>query len=995
MPHSGHFNDVGSQVDSDVLERGILAYWEKEKIFEQTLAQTKEAPLFSFYDGPPYAQGKPHYGHVLQSAIKDTVLRYKTMRGFHVPRRVGWDTHGLPVEVFVEKELGLKTKKDIEAYGIAQFNQKCRETVFRYIDVWVDTLKRLGRWADYEHSYATLNLPYMESEWWVFKQLWDQNLVYKDFRSTPYCIRCATPLSNFEVSSNYQDKVDTAVYVQFKVHDHDNLYLAVWTTTPWTLPGNVAVAVNPKLTYVTVAHEGKKIIVARARAQAIFGTAIPAAKKISVNELLKLRYEPVYSFLPAGQAGLPSKDIGRIVASDHVTDSDGTGLVHMAPAFGEEDAAVAAKNNLPTVRTVDTNGNFIAAVTPWAGQNIFAANPRIITDLHERGVLLKQEQFTHSYPFCWRCDHPLIYYALDTWFVRVAQLKDDMLQLNEQINWIPEHMKKGRFGKGIASAPDWAVSRNRYWSVPMPIWECHECKERVCLGSVAELEEKSGTSGITDIHRPMVDEYTWACEAPAKSAEASAKEDDKCSGTMRRIPEVLDVWFDAGSMPYAQWHYPFENQEVVALTHPADFIVEAIEQTRLWFYVLHVLSTAITATDARLGGKQPAFKNAIGSGIIFAEDGRKLSKKLKNYPEIEEALKKYGADVLRFYLLSSASLGEPYRFAEKDLTQLRRNTYSTLWNVYSFFVRYANTHQWQPPAKFTASDHLLDRWIMARLQQLEGEVIALTDQYRVDQAARLFITFIDELSNWYVRRSRQRFQKPSSPAEEQAAFGTLHEVLRRTSIVLAPFMPYVAEAMYRNITSGVSVHLEQLADPSAVTADQQVILEQMSRARHIVSAGLRLRAHAGVKIRQPLSRIVTAEKLSPELAAIIADELNVKSVTVGTPTADQDMVVTAPEEGVVVGLVVAITPDLAQEGFAREIIRHGQALRREAGYALDDQIVLHFVTEDPKLRDLLQQQPQILTALQVTKVTTKPGKEDQGKDISIAGSQLHLGVSRD
>ncbi len=971
------FTDVSSHVDSDALERDVLAWWAKEKIFERTLEQTKDAPLFSFYDGPPYAQGKPHYGHVLQSAIKDTVLRYKTMRGYHVPRRVGWDTHGLPVEVFVEKELGLKSKQDIEAYGIDRFNAKCRETVFRYIDLWITTLKRLGRWAQYEQGYATLNLSYMETEWWVFKQLWDQDLIYKDFRSTPYCIRCETPLSNFEVSSSYQDKVDTAVYVRLKVKEADNLYLGVWTTTPWTLPGNVAVAINPKLTYVAVEHEGQKIVVAQDRVNAVFGNNSAAAKKISVKKLLSFTYEPVYAFLPDG---FDATQIFRVVVGEHVTAADGTGLVHMAPAFGEEDAAVGKQEKLPTLRTVDTSGNFVAAVTPWAGQNIFTANPSIVADLAARGLLLKQEQFKHSYPFCWRCDQPLIYYALDSWFVRIAELKETMLALNEKTEWIPAHVKGGRFGKGLVSAPDWAISRNRYWSVPMPIWECDACHTRECIGSVAELEERAGVKNIQDIHRPMVDAYTWQCRA--------------CTGKMMRIKEVLDVWFDAGSMPYAQWHYPFENKEFVAQAHPADFIVEAIEQTRLWFYVLHVLSAALTRKDVGLGTNQPAFKHAIGSGIIFAEDGRKLSKKLKNYPEIDDTLQKYGADTLRFYLLSSASLGEPYRFSEKDLQHLHRTTYLTLWNVYSFLVRYANTHQWQPGEGVT-STNVLDQWILARVHQLHREVVRLTDAYHVDQAARLFIAYVDDLSNWYVRRSRSRFQKPATPAERDAAFGTLYEVMRQTCILLAPFMPFLAEAMYRNLQGDESVHLQTVVEPPALTKSEKEALEQMKQARTIVSVGLKLRAQAGIKIRQPLSRLVLAEKITDVLREMIADELNVKSVTSGTVTADADMVASSSTDGAVVGLVTTLTPELEQEGLAREIIRHGQALRREAGYALNDQIVLRFVTSDPKLQELLPAQPQVLTSLQVSRVETLAGHEDAGKDITLGDGTIHLGVLKE
>jgi len=676
------FHDVPSRVDVDELEQGVLEYWEKEKIFEQSLKQTKDGPLFTFYDGPPYATGKPHYGHILQSAIKDTVLRYKTMRGYHVPRRVGWDCHGLPVETLVEQELKFSNKKDIEVFGIEKFNQRCREMVFRYIDDFTRVLKRMGRWADYDNAYATLDLDYMETEWWVFKNMWEQELVYKAFRSTPYCIRCATPLSNFEVTSNYKDKTDTAVYVLLRVigpstgsGSHEQ-FLLVWTTTPWTLPGNVAVAINPKLQYVTATLGDKQIIIGRDRMKSVLGEKAKVIKEWKLSELYDLRYEPLYPAV-AKAADIKADNLFGVVDGDHVTADDGTGIVHMAPAFGEEDAIVGKKHNLPTLRTVDTDGRFTKEVAQWAGENIFDVNEKIVADLERRGLLFEQEQYTHSYPFCWRCDTPLIYYALDTWFVRIDKIKERMLEANEQIHWTPEHIQHGRFAKGIESAPDWAVSRNRFWSVPLPVWECDSCDERVCVGSLDELKKLSGKSHIDDIHRPFVDTLDWSCSAQGES----------CLGTMRRVEEVLDVWFDSGSMPYSQWHYPFENKDFVESGFPADFIAESIEMTRAWFYVLHVLATSLTARDIGLGTNKPAYQNVIASGLIFAEDGQKLSKKLKNYPEPEPTIARYGADVLRLYLLSSTSLGEPYRFSEQDLKQLQRNVYLTMWNVYSFFTR--------------------------------------------------------------------------------------------------------------------------------------------------------------------------------------------------------------------------------------------------------------------------------------------------------------------
>ncbi|MEX1998006.1 MAG: isoleucine--tRNA ligase [Candidatus Andersenbacteria bacterium] len=987
------FADVVAGVDSDALEREILSFWDTENIFAESLAQTEQGPLYIFYDGPPYATGKPHYGHILQSAIKDTVLRYKTMRGYHVPRRVGWDCHGLPVETLVEKELGITSKQEIERLGIAEFNAHCRAVVFRYIKEFTTTLQRIGRWADYDNAYATLNQDYMESEWWVFKQLWDKGLVYKAFRSTPYCIRCATPLSNFEVSSNYQETQDTAIYVLLKVVGRENLYLAVWTTTPWTLPGNVAVAINPDLSYVVVEHEDKNIIVAQERVSEVFDKKGLNQALLSLQELTTLSYEPLYNFLPAAGAY-------RVVESEHVTSDDGTGLVHIAPAFGEEDFVVAKNNSLPTLRTVDPHGNFIPEVTLWAGKNIFAVNQEIIVELEQRGLLLRQESFRHSYPFCWRCDQPLIYYALDTWFIRVEELKERMLKINEKIDWTPKHVQHGRFGKGIVAAPDWAVSRNRYWSVPLPIWECDACSRRVCLGSVAELQELSGQHDIPDLHRPLVDTFTWPCGA-ALGADGTTPE--ICEGTMRRTPEVLDVWFDSGAMPYAQWHYPFERKEFVEQGYPADFIAESIEMTRAWFYVLHVLATALTQEDIGLGVDQPAFKHAIASGLIFAEDGKKLSKKLKNYPEIEPTLERYGADTLRFYLLASTSLGEPYRFSEKDLKQVQRAFYMTLWNVYSFFVRYANTHAWRSSKRRRASTHLLDQWIRARLAQFEREVTQHLEEYTIDQAARAFLGYSDDLSNWYVRRSRSRFQKPVSRAAADEAFATLYEVLTRTAVVLAPFMPFVSEAIYRNLAGQkpaqgkkTSVHLAAWPKAAASKNREKTVLEDMRHVREIVSQGLALRAQAGIKVRQPLAELaVSGKSLGEELTEMIRDEVNVKAVSYQSVVPQEGWLVAASREEEQIGLDTRLTPALRHEGYAREIIRYGQVLRKEANYALNDRIIVKAETTDQDLQAVLAAYgSDIREALQAETIEVIGDNYDVERVIKIDSKTVTLAVRR-
>lgn len=978
MPHT--FSDVAARVNVDELERGILDFWEQEKIFQQSIDNRADADLFTFYDGPPYATGKPHYGHVLQSAIKDTVLRYKTMQGYQVPRRVGWDTHGLPVEVLVEKELGFRSKQDIETYGIAEFNAKCREVVFRYIDEFTTTLKRLGRWADYANAYTTLDRDFMESEWWAFKQLWDKKLIYKDFRSTPYCIRCATPLSNFETGMAYRDRVDEAVYVKLPVVGMNNLCVLVWTTTPWTLPANVAVAFNPDLEYVTATVGDDSFIMARDRVEQVLGQEAAVVKTWEVSELEQLIYEPLF---PAVARALKlAAPPFSLVPSAHVTSQDGTGLVHLAPAFGADDAIVAKQAGLPTLKTVDTNGKIYAEIPNVGGMNLFAANAPISADLEARGLLFKREQYTHSYPHCWRCDKPLIYYALDTWFVRVSKIKERLLSANEKINWVPEHLKQGRFKKGLESAPDWAVTRNRFWSVPAPIWECDACGISVCMGSVAELAAVANVTDIPDLHRPYTDTLTWNCTT--------------CAGTMRRIPEVLDVWFDSGSMQFAQEHYPFEHQELVEQSSPADFIVESIEMTRAWFYVLHVLAVAIK--------DEPAFVNVIGSGIIFGADGKKLSKKLKNYPDIDPTLVKYGADTIRMFFMMS-TFGEPYVFAENSLKELQRNLYQTLWNVYSFFVRYAQVLQWQPGAEAAdSSNNILDQWIMARSRLLELEVITDSEQYRFDLAARHFSLFVDDLSNWYVRRSRSRFQVAyqTSAADTQAALATLHLVLTRLCRLLAPFMPFVTEAMYQNLTGEPSVHLTSLPKlaqaEAAVTAGDRDLVTVMRAARDIVSAGLALRARAGIKVRQPLTAMIVPATLTltDELQVMMCQELNVEQLIFGElPPESPRYVLSSEQEKVRVALDILLTPELKAAGAARDIIRQGQQLRREAGYGLDDRIELLFVSQDAALQAAFAtHQDQITGALQVDTVVESMAKPDAVVEVIVAGAPATVGVRK-
>ncbi len=825
----------------------------------------------------------------------------------------------------------------------------------------------MGRRADYAAAYATLNRDYMEKEWGVFKVLWDKGLVYKAFRSTAYCVRCGTALSNHEVTMGYKEKEDESVYVMMPVVTDPafakaTAYLMIWSTTPWTLPGNAAVAFNPELSYVSVRYNESEVILAAVQVKALFGDEAVIAKRWTSEELQHLTYTAPYS--DGHKPLLPAL---------HVTAEDGTGLVHTAPAFGEEDFLVGQEHGLPVLRTVDLTGKFTAEVPPFSGQHIFKAGALLMADLAKRGLLFKTEKYTHNYPFCWRCDTPLIYYALDTWFLKVTDFKQRMIELNEHINWTPEHVKKGRFGKGLASAPDWAVSRSRFWGVPLPVWECDACEHRIAVGSVDELKKLAGAADIADLHRPFVDEITWKCEG-VRHPKVKVS-DTLCEGTMRRVPEVLDVWFDAGSMPYASGVAGF----------PADFIVESIEMTRAWFYFLHVLATATRDSVA--------FKNVIASGLIFAEDGQKLSKRLKNYPEPEPTIATYGADVLRFYLLSSSSLGEPYRFSERALRELKQNMYRPLWNVFSFFTRYARVHGWTPlrPASrrgFEGRRALLDQWVRARFKQLQHEVLRAADAYQIDTAARAFQPFIDDLSNWYVRRSRARFQSQASKKEADQAFETLHYVLVELSKLLAPFMPFVAEEIYKTLTGELTVHAASLPKPDKLvplTLAEEELLAAMVTARTVVSETLKARATAGVKIRQPLPKLDISSplKLNTEIIQIIQDEVNIKEVLVTVGAV------------VTVQLDTTLTPELEREGWVREIIRHGQMLRKKAGCALDEKIKLVLSTPSPVLEAVIvRQQTQLMMALQVSEILQRGSPLMEASPVEIGGALLTIGVVR-
>ncbi len=922
----------GPTFDPNRIETDILQIWDKEKTFEKSLDKGNDAKQYSFYDGPPYATGSPHYGHILTTTIKDTVTRYWTMCGFRVDRRVGWDCHGLPVENLVEKELGIKDKKEIEKLGIEKFNEACRSSVFRYVEDFQQVLKRVGRWADYSNAYATLNPSFMESVWWTFKKVWDAGLVYKGFRSSPYCPRCATPLSNFETAQGYKTVEDPAITVKLRLKDEADVFILVWTTTPWTLPGNVAAAINPSLIYAKVVYKGEKLILAKDRIADNLGE-VEIAEEFSGEKLVGKEYDPLYHFVK------PDKPAFRIIAADFVSATDGTGIVHMAPAFGEDDLRAAQKEGLPLLQPVNEFGKFIDAVTPWTGMFVKDADRLIIKELKERSLLIREEKYSHEYPFCWRCDTPLIYYAMDSWFIAVSKVREKLIANNEQIRWVPGHLKEGRFGQGLKDAPDWAISRNRYWSTPIPVWSCTKCGEYTAIGSIEELKKFGADlkplyprGDEIDLHRPYIDNVSFPCP--------------KCGNQTERIKEVFDVWMDSGSMPYGQWHYPFENKELVEKTFPADFIAEGLDQTRGWFYTLHVLAGILTLNkENNLGENKPAFKNVVVNGIVLAEDGKKLSKRLKNYPNVNEVFEKYGADSLRMYMLSSATLGENYFISEKIIQGFYRKYTLPLFNVVSFLKTYAEHAGWQfGQSREVPASHLLDKWILARTEELKLDVSSSMNEYRLDQAARKLVEFIDDLSNWYVRGSRKRFGSKDKMVYVPA-FATLEKVLREFSLLTAPMTPFFSEHIYRQL-AGTSPHLESF--PVGVEPEAS-LLNNMRAIRSVISVALQLRAKAGIKVRQPLNKVVLSGKTglwNDDWLALVKDEVNVKEVleTKDFPVGDNWVSGEALE--IKVGLNVEIDENLKHEGTARDLIRFTQDLRKKTGLTVSDTIDLAFATTD-------------------------------------------------
>ena len=935
MPKVNNFRQMPNFPE---LEKETLDFWETDKTFDKSIDNRKDSENFSFYDGPPFATGLPHYGHLMQSMIKDLIPRYQTMKGKKVRRVWGWDCHGLPIENIIEKELNLASKKDIEDYGVGKFNEACRQTVLTYAQDWKSTIKRIGRWIDMDNAYKTMDPSFMESVWWVFSELYNKGLIYKSHKPMHICPRCSTPLSNFEVTQGYQDVKDISVTAQFELLGADSIssiiqgekaYLLAWTTTPWTLPGNTFLAVNADLDYslIKIKDRAGLYILAKERiSDLIEEQNYQELAVVKGQELAGLRYVPLFPYFATDAHKL----FFTVQAADFVNLDDGTGIVHIAPAFGEDDYNLGEKllhfshlnpeeKQKLFIQHVAMDGKFISAVADFAGMEVKpkdnpqATDVEIIKYLAHHDKLFSKKKVEHSYPHCWRCDTPLLNYATDSWFVRVTDFKDQLLENNEQVNWQPEHIKHGRFGKWLEGARDWAISRNRFWGTPLPIWESDD-GDFICVGSIKELEELCGEK-VTDLHKHAIDKLTI----------------EKDGKTYRHIPEVLDCWFESGSMPYGQLHYPFENKDLVEQTYPADFISEGQDQTRGWFYTLHILATALTMNGEKFEpsiktGDSSAYKNIMCTGLIMAEDGKKMSKRLKNYPEPGAILDKYGADSLRLYLMSSPAVkAETLNFNEKDVANLRRRVFVIWWNVLSFYKSFGDEG-----AGFWDLDndkepkHVLDRWILSRLESLNQELQKHLDSFDVMRASRLLPPFVDDLSTWYLRLSRDRLKNEDNQEVSQV-FATVIYTLAQ---LFAPIVPFFAELIHHNLVDETSsIHLTDYPQVKKAVIDKKLEAE-MAEIKKIVELGHAKRKEVAVPLRQPLAKVFVSGDLNCQdndyLLSLIKQELNVKSIECQSAS------------DLEIDFDLELTPELKAEGEARKIIRQIQKLRKEARLSLDE-----------------------------------------------------------
>ncbi len=993
------FREVNTKLNFAQLDSDILRFWDERGIFEKSIERRKQEPHYAFYEGPPTANGSPGVHHVLSRLYKDVVCRYKTMKGYHVPRKAGWDTHGLPVELEVENFLNLTNKTQIEEYGVARFNEHCRQSAFKYIKEWEAMTKRLGYWLDMEHPYITLDNDYIESCWWIIKQLWDKGLIYQGYKVTPHCPRCGTSLSSHEVAQGYRDDAeDPSIYVKFKldmaqhggserarsiVSSATPTYLLAWTTTPWTLPGNTALAVASEANYAVVEVDNEYLILADALLEQAGLGKYKVIAVVKGSDLMGIHYEPLYK-IPIAYSK-EDRPANRIIEGDFVSMEEGTGIVHIAPAYGEIDFDVGEREGLPLVHTVGLDGLVKNSLSygltpkmrleilegstpglafepqildlPGRGKFIKDADEDILDDLKSRQLLFRSERIIHTYPFCWRCEAPLLYYAKQTWYVRTTAVKEELISGNTEINWYPDYIKHGRFGDWLENNVDWAFSRERYWGTPLNIWRCNSCDNYECIGSVDELKMRLSSRDLNssvDLHRPYVDEVIFDCP--------------KCDGAMHRIPEVIDAWFDSGAMQVAQWHYPFQNNDRFKQDFPADFICEAVDQTRGWFYSLHAISTLLF--------NHPCFKNVICLGHVVDAQGEKMSKSRGNVINPWTVFDKYGADAVRWYMLVSTPGEDSHRFSTKALEEAMRKFLLTLWNTYSFFTLYANIDRFSTRPLTSDKDQSeactkLDIWVISELNRLITEVTRLMDNYDPTSAVRRIEEFVENLSNWYVRRNRRRFWKSENDDNKLAAYTTLYQCLVTLSQLLAPFLPFIAEEIYQNLVCSVnpqaaeSVHLTDFpgADESKINDHLSSEVEMVMR---VASLGRAARAKSGIKVRQPLGKAVVIVQTQGEKKAIeslvkeVTEEINIKQLVVLSEASEREKFTrdlpnysVANDAKYWVAINTELSNELVAEGVSRELVRHLQNMRRNAKFNITDHIITYYQTKEPLIKQVI------------------------------------------
>ena len=1038
------YQKVSTDMNFVARETEVLEFWKKNDIFKKSCQHRAGAQAFTFFDGPPTANGKPHIGHVLTRAMKDIIPRYRTMKGYDVLRKAGWDTHGLPVELEVEKMLGLDGKPQIEKYGIEPFIKECKQSVWKYKHEWEEMSDRVGFWADMENPYVTYEDNYIESEWWSLKTIAEKGLLYKGHKIVPYCPRCGTALSSHEVAQGYKEVTETSAVVRFKVKGEENSYLMAWTTTPWTLPSNVALCVNPDVDYVRFTLDGDTYVMAQALLDSIFGEN---AQRIEVKETFKgstlegMEYEPLFDYVH------PREKCYYVVCDGYVTTEDGTGIVHIAPAFGEDDARVGRAYGLPFVQLVDAQG-CMTEETDWPGVFVKDADKLVLAALTDKGLLFKAPRFTHNYPHCWRCDTPLIYYARSSWFIKMTAVRDSLIRNNRAVNWMPENIKEGRMGNFLENVIDWGLSRERYWGTPLPIWTC-ECGHIHVIGSRKELCELGhNVDPNIELHRPYIDQVVLTCE--------------KCGGEMHRVKDVIDCWYDSGSMPFAQWHYPFENKEQFERRFPAQFISEAIDQTRGWFYTLLAISTCLFDTNP--------FENCIVLGHVQDKDGQKMSKHKGNVVDPWSVLNVQGADAVRWFFYTNAAPWLPNRFYAEAVAESQRKFMGTLWNTYAFFVLYANIDGFDPKAHPLSSAQLslMDKWVLSKLNSLIREVDEGLENYKITESARAIGEFVDELSNWYVRRSRERFWGKGMEGDKEAAFTTLYTVLETLSRLIAPYVPFMAESIYRNLVCSVnpdapeSVHLCDFPVCDAARIDKK-LEEDMAEVLEVVQLGRACRNTANMKVRQPAAALyVRGSELPEDVSALVMDELNVKSVRFtgdtrdfttyklkpqmrtlgprygkllgkigahlatldgndvvdlfekgltldfeldGTPVSlGKDDVLTEliqkpgfvaeNDHGYTVVLDTNLTPALIEEGLAREVISKLQTMRKDADFEVTDRIEVGVVSTDPVNAAVENSRDVIMKGVLAVSITLDALEGVEGKEWNINGEKATLYVKK-